>query len=293
MPSLQQIILALFSLMIIQSCKTAGEFAETKNDPPELQQLEALFESKTPIPVLYLGSYHMNNPGADAFNLEADDVLANKRQKEIREVIELLKAFKPTKVAIEAGWGDSTITARYQAFLQGNLDLNRTEREQIGFRLAKELGHKTIYPIDVKMAMQDAEVGALIQSNPSQFGPYMAGLEAAGNGVMEVMGKWLENGTVREMLYNMNHPTVEKIAHEFYFQSFVPITQDENYAGPDMVNTWYQRNIRIFSNLHKVADSPEDRVFVIYGQGHIPLLKHFTEASPYFKNEDVRPYLEK
>ncbi len=52
--------------------------------------------------VMILGSYHMGNPGLDLNNIKADDVLAEKRQKEIAEFIALIKKFKPTKIAIEA-----------------------------------------------------------------------------------------------------------------------------------------------------------------------------------------------
>jgi hypothetical protein len=40
--------------------------------------------------VLVLGTYHMANPGRDIFNMQADDVLAPKRQTEIAEVVAVL-----------------------------------------------------------------------------------------------------------------------------------------------------------------------------------------------------------
>ena len=52
--------------------------------------------------VLVLGVYHMANPGLDVFNMKADDVLAPKRQAEIAQLIEVLKKFQPTRIAIEA-----------------------------------------------------------------------------------------------------------------------------------------------------------------------------------------------
>ena len=52
--------------------------------------------------VLVLGVYHMANPGRDVFNMQADDVLAPKRQAEIAQLMEVLKKFQPTKIAIEA-----------------------------------------------------------------------------------------------------------------------------------------------------------------------------------------------
>jgi hypothetical protein len=52
--------------------------------------------------VLVLATYHMDNPGLDLMNVQSDDVLTEKRQKEIRQFVNLLKRFKPTKIAVEA-----------------------------------------------------------------------------------------------------------------------------------------------------------------------------------------------
>jgi len=256
-----------------------------------VEEFKALFEPVEPIPVVYLGSYHMGNPGADMFNLEADDVLAPKRQQEIQEVVEMLARFNPTKVAVEAPRGDSATIARYKAYLAGERDLRKSEEEQIGFRLAKMLGHETIYPIDVRLMMNSEAIGSVVGSNPQKFSKYLATLEPAGQAAMKIMGKWLSEGTIRDMLYNMNDPDIEYLAHELYFRSFIPIVQDDNYVGADMVNSWYHRNLRIFSNLHQISDRPDDRIIVVYGQGHVPLLKQFTRDSPYFEVEDVQKYL--
>src|SRR6266850_685907 len=97
--------------------------------------------------VLVLGVYHMSNPGRDVFNMKADDVLAPKRQREIAELIEVLKKFQPTKVAIEAD-PDGPRVGQYANYLAGKRTLTGNEIEQLGFRLAKEMGHKTIYPVD-------------------------------------------------------------------------------------------------------------------------------------------------
>lgn len=274
----------------VSSCSTPAEITGNKTSE-EPSELEKLLPKITPVKVAYLGSYHMSNPGADQFNLESDDVLLPKRQAEIKEVVNLLKAFNPTKIAVESPLNDSLTLARYQGYLDGTIELRRSEEEQIGFRLAKMLGHQTIYPIDVKQGLPQDEIGKLVGSDPQKYGPYLAELEKTGNGAMEIMDGWLKNGTIREMLYNMNDPELEYVALELYFRYFVPIVKDDNYAGADMVNTWYHRNIRIFSNLHQVSDSQEDRILVVYGQGHVPLLKHFTEQSPYFEVEDVRKYL--
>ncbi|GJM34347.1 MAG: hypothetical protein DHS20C18_33480 [Saprospiraceae bacterium] len=243
------------------------------------------------VPLLLLGSYHMSNPGLDMFNMESDDVQAPKRQKEIQAVVDRLALWRPTKVAVEAPYGDSATIARYQDYLRGKITLRNSEEEQIGFRLAKQLGHKTIYPIDVRLMLNDDGISEIVGSNPEKYGPYMANLEIIGKSAMAVMSKWLKEGTIGSMLYNMNDPFLNEVSHAFYFQAFVPIVKDDNYAGTNMVNDWYNRNLRIFSNLHQINDRPDDRIFIVYGAGHVPLLQQFAEDSPYFRVDQVQDYL--
>src|SRR6266550_3772050 len=83
----------------------------------------------------------MSNPGHDIFNMQADDVLAPKRQAEIAQVMAVLKRFQPTKIAVERDPGDNRLSKDYADYLAGKHELTRNEIEQLGFRLAKELGH--------------------------------------------------------------------------------------------------------------------------------------------------------
>src|SRR4051794_1192445 len=98
--------------------------------------------------ILVLGTYHMSNPGHDMYNMQADDVLSAKRQQEILQVIEVLKKFHPTKIAIEASVGSEKVARQYGDYLSGKYILSRNEIDQIGYRLGKELGHKQIYTVD-------------------------------------------------------------------------------------------------------------------------------------------------
>ena len=97
--------------------------------------------------VLVLGVYHMANPGHDLFNTHADDVLAPRRQQEIAELAEVLRKFKPTKIAVEHD-SQKKLNERYAKYLEGNYVLTANETDQIGLRLAKDLGHAVIYAVD-------------------------------------------------------------------------------------------------------------------------------------------------
>jgi hypothetical protein len=85
-------------------------------------------ESNSLPQVLVLGVYHMANPGRDVVNMQADDVLAETRQSEIAEVIEVLRGFNPTRIAVEAPFYDSdVISARFRDYVNGEHELSRNE----------------------------------------------------------------------------------------------------------------------------------------------------------------------
>ncbi|MFB3042277.1 MAG: DUF5694 domain-containing protein, partial [Candidatus Poribacteria bacterium] len=82
-------------------------------------------------------------------NVEADDVMTPKRQIEIKQLVGRLKKFKPTKVAVEhESEKDVELQTTYRSYLNGNYQLRRNETQQIGFRLAQQMGHRHIYPVD-------------------------------------------------------------------------------------------------------------------------------------------------
>lgn len=242
------------------------------------------------IEVLLVGSYHMANPGADLFNLEADDVLAPARQREIEEVVDGLAAFRPTRVAVEAAWGDTTVPARYRAYRAREAELERNEHQQIGFRLAERMDLGTVHPIDVSGEFPFGPVRELALSD-STLTPYLAGVQEMGKAAVETIGEWLSGGTIGETLHRLNTPEAIHRSHAAYLQYFLPVVKDDREPGADLLAAWYERNIRIFASLHKMDLLPEDRVFVIYGAGHVPILRRLVADSPYFCVEDPLGYL--
>lgn len=248
-------------------------------------------EDDARIEVLLLGSYHMANPGADQFNLEADDVLLPERQREIAEVVDRLSAFRPTHVAVEAPWGDSATLERWREVRSGEREPRRNEEEQIGFRLAKRLGHETIHPIDFRLGLDFDALNGVVEQDPA-LGSQMQKMAAMGEEAISLMAEWLREGSIGHMLYRMNEPDNLARAHWPYVEIFLPMVAGENYGGAELVADWYERNLRIFANLLRTATSPEDRVFVVFGQGHIPILRQLVIDHPHYCLEDPLPYLE-
>jgi hypothetical protein len=71
-------------------------------------------------------------------------------------------------------------------------------------------------------------------------------------------------------LMNADERVTKDIA---YYFNFVPYGDPNDYAGPDLLAMWYQRNIRIYRNIVALADSPNEKILVIYGAGHLGWLQ--------------------
>lgn len=67
-------------------------------------------------------------------------------------------------------------------------------------------------------------------------------------------------------------------------------TQNE-FEGADEAAKYYQRNLRIYSNLNRLALTPEDRVFILSGGSHTAFLNDFLRRSLKYAVVDAMDYL--
>jgi hypothetical protein len=238
--------------------------------------LSILSHAQEKTKVLVLGSYHMGNPGLDAFNMEADDVLVPKRQKEIEEFVALLAAFKPTKICLEAGVErQQKLNELYQAYLSGKAELRKNESDQIGFRLAKNMGHAAVFAIDAKAPFDMDTVVKVAQKY--QFTSFME-LMGKMPGFMQEENKKMHESTITQFFQYLNSDQYVRMSHGFYLD-MAAIGKDNNYAGADLVADWYKRNLRIFRNLTDLKLKPDDRVLILYGAGHTKILQDLVDDS--------------
>jgi hypothetical protein len=152
--------------------------------------------------ILVLGTYHMANPGHDVHNMQADDVLSPRRQREIAQLIDVLKRFRPTKIAIEAQVGSQRVAQQYADYLAGKYALSPNEIDQIGFRLAKELGHRAVYPVDVDGEFPYYRVLNYAKANGLK--EKFDAMEAITAARVKQQGDFLRTHTVLETLEFMN-----------------------------------------------------------------------------------------
>ena len=227
--------------------------------------------------ILILGTYHMANPGRDIFNMQADDVLSLKRQREIAELIEILKKFQPTKIAIESNVWNKRRTDEYANYLAGKHVLTQNEIEQIGFRLGKELGHKTIYPVDVDGDFPMGRVTNYAKANGMK--ERLDAAMAESRAIVKQQDEYLRSHTVLEMLEYMNADSRASRDMGLYFE-LLRYGDAADPAGADLVAAWYQRNIHIYQNIVKLIGTPKEKILVVYGAGHLPWLRQNVQSDP-------------
>lgn len=242
-----------------------------------------------PLPqIMILGSYHMANPGKDYANLRADDVLAPARQAQIEAVVTALAAFGPTRIAVEADrHRQSEIDDAYQAYCRGDRALLPNEREQIGFRLAYRLSHARVHAVDYLLPLDIGGVFAWGSANG--YGDLIASLQAEIAGYMASLQAEIASASVAQILLKLNDSASDSL-HGHYL-TMATIGADAAQPGAEMTAAWYARNLRIFANIAQLVQTPSDRVLVVFGSGHGPLLRQFVRECPRYDLVRAQDYL--
>ncbi|MYF99973.1 hypothetical protein F4212_12710 [Candidatus Poribacteria bacterium] len=259
--------------------------------------------------IMILGTTLLDNPGMDAFNFRMDDVLAPKRQREIEQLVSLLKPFHPTKIAIQVDETyDSEINENYQAYLNDTYKLQRSEVDQIGYRLAKQMGHQKLYCVDytrrddpiipldeLDMNLVDVDKFAM-EHNQEHLLPSLADFaDLDAETYEEEDGRvWIEPKKyepIINMFIRCNEPEGRSADHRVYMQ-IAKIGSEDEYPGANWVgHLWYARNLKIYVNLTRITESTEDRILLLVGAGLVYLIQQFLEESGDYILESPLKYL--
>lgn len=268
------------------------------------------------IQVLLVGTYHFDNPGMDDHNIEGDDVFAPKRQAEIAEMNQAFAEFQPDKIFIETKMKDEAyFDSLYQDYLDGKFSIEqhqsgRNEFYQVGFKLAKQLGHQKIYSSDANGLWLGGSVREMAQELGMDF--YEENFKATGKILKKEMVD-MQSRTMMENIRSMNTDESLLWNHNFYIDIACRVVTgkddgknifrydeeaeealvviDENYLGAELTAEWYKRNIKIYSNILHQIEEGDQRIFVYYGQAHIHIIKQLLEDNPKFEVVNTLNYM--
>ena len=231
----------------------------------------------------HLGKKH------DVHNSPDIDSLAPERQVEIKTVIEGIARFKPTKVMVERDFGDAKTTGEYQQYLQGKFELGANEVYQYGFRLAALAHDPAIYPIDTKQDFPFDYPATQASAEKHGQKPILDAAEAELAPYLKQLNELVLHGTIGDVLRYLNDPKSSAMNGGWY-PYMARVGDGDDYAGADMVSSWYARNVHIYANILRDT-SPGDRVVVFIGAGHLPALRWMIQQSPDLELLDTEEYL--
>jgi hypothetical protein len=249
-------------------------------------------EAQTPSTVerpqlLVLGVYHFANPGLDVVKVDIADVLSPGRQAEILSVVESLARFRPTKIAVEASPASaSRLDSLYEAYRSGRHELSRNETQQLGFRLAAMHEHSGVYAVDYR---NDFPFGALLEYAGDHDPEFLTFVEEERERLAAEENRQQRENTVAEILRQDNDPEALADRHAIYMR-FARVGAGDTYVGAELLTKWYERNIHIFNNIQRLAQ-PGDRILLIIGGGHAPILRELADSDPELVLVDPLPYL--
>ncbi|WP_410767571.1 DUF5694 domain-containing protein [Haloferax sp. DFSO60] len=262
------------------------------------------------IEVVILGTYHMDNPGLDAANVDADDVLSDDRQRELTELVSNLEAIDPDFVAVErpASAADAVQDAYLQyrdgGFSYGEAHAlnamhperddarqrSRSEVVQIGFRLADRFGHDRVVPVDVPEDLGDSPDLDALEADGFEPTPKRDVPRLDTRALEESLTERLKTSSIPAYHRFLNEEAALHYNDGMYDQ-FLQMGTDENYAGPDALARWYRRNLRMVHNIWRAVDDDTERVLFIVGSGHVHILRHLLTEFPQFCPVSPLPYL--
>lgn len=267
--------LLFLPLFALWSCRASAQTAAAQKPG----------DTPPPVQVLVLGTFHLSNPGQDLHNLKVDDVRTPEKQKDLAELADRLAKFKPTKIAVEAlsdrpDYG----YAKYESYTPEQLTKNADERVQIGFRLAKNLGHQTVYGIDEQSDTIDYFPFDKVDAYAKAHGETatLEKMHASVQAMMQALEAAQKTTPIHTLLAQTNDPAKVLSDHRDFYYAFLRLGDAKTQPGADLNGGWYLRNAKIFAKLQQVA-KPGDRIVVIFGAGHNYWLRHFVRETPGFQ----------
>lgn len=261
-----------------------------------LNQHKKVLKSKT-LQVLLIGTSHWNNyqsKGLDIAQTNEIDILSNKYQNDLDEIVEKIKGFKPDKIFVER-------TLRYQPTLDSLFQLytttdwgkgRRNEIFQLGFKVAKELKHEKVYGIDfghtkfpydsLMKALEKAKQTELISSFNDDIKQY----EKNYNKLVS------EEKSLKDIMYFLNDDEQRKLDLSWYLNEANKGGRLDNTIGSFLASEWIKRNIYSYGLIQKYTKPKDKRIMILMGASHIAVLENLISFHPEWKTIELKELME-
>jgi hypothetical protein len=240
--------------------------------------------SNPKIKVILLGTFHYGAT-SDRSTTAFPDLFSQKRQMELDSIAHKLANFGVNKFFLErpvhAQHKQDSLFAKYQRKELTDTTVLREEGIQIAFRTALINNAQLIasdsrqeLPYDLIEAYEKEHEHDTANAYPFFDLKYP----------FTKKQKKLRDLTLSQYYIQLNN-TYNRQAHMYdYLHYALGYGKDNNYVGESFTLSWYDRNLKIFTNIIRNIDVNNDKVIVVlYGSSHTAVIRHFFEDHPYFE----------
>ena len=211
--------------------------------------------------IVLVGTYHF------AYQ---EDVLMDK-QAEILDLVDFLADFKPNKIAVE--WEKSEQEELNNGFTKSEENYEMHEIEQVGFRLATKLDHKTIFAVNWAGLLTQEEMVTLNQSIQEDYPDVLQAVEV----FSEKSAAISPDQTLLEAYRKLNNQELTKDLEQMYL-SFLGVEKNGQNIGVAFLSKWIERELTIVKNISEILEKPKERILVVVGGDHLWMLKKLFEG---------------
>tara|TARA_R110002073_G_scaffold8207_5_gene45830 strand:- start:42841 stop:43701 length:861 start_codon:yes stop_codon:yes gene_type:complete len=282
-----KVIVLLLIGLLFNSCNESksGDIEQGTVSVAEENTVDKLPKVK----VLNFGTFHMGfTSDATTTTFDEND---KKNQKAVHEIAEKLVAFKPTVIIVETRPSyDEKLQKEYVAYVKNpKMSFkNPSEIELLAYELGRLSGTKRIYGIDHKMGY-NYNIGEEINN--------------------EIDDDWYKKYYKDPLKYypevNVDEDKLNLLDklkmtnHNRYLDFLITVNADmlahagtkDNFEGADEAAKYYQRNLRMYSNLNRIQLNENDRVFILMGASHTAFFRDFISRSPKYEMVNTFEYL--
>lgn len=282
----------IYLILVITILSTVSCAKQKTNEEKENKVSEVKKETNSDlkkIPVLNFGTFHMGQT-SDATKTDFDEHDKN-NQKEVHKIAEMLAEFKPTVIIVETPltYNEKLQTLYKQYIANPEMEFKKPDEvELLAYELGRLSNTKRIYGIDYRMGY-NYNIGREINNeidpvwhdkyykNPLKFYPEV---------------NYDENKlNLLDKLKQTNHDRFLDFLITVNADMLTHVGTKDNFEGADEAAKYYQRNLRMYSNLNRIELTENDRVFILMGASHTAFFRDFISRSPKYVMVNTFDYL--
>jgi hypothetical protein len=241
------------------------------------------FSQNQRVKIILLGTFHYGAT-SDKNSTKFEDLFSEKRQNELDSLSKKLQDIGVDKFFIE----DQTSN---QKEVENQLELYKLKKitdekvlkdeiVQIAYRTAA-LNNAKVVAVDFKQELPYDKINQYEKKHEKDVNPYpFFDAEYPFN----AKRKKLVDTPLMEYYIQLNNSYTRQALLYDYLHYALAYGTDKDYTGESFTASYYDRNLKIFTNILRNVDLKTDKtIVVLFGASHTAFLRQFFENHPYFE----------